>query len=456
MSGSFIAPLRSPSDGLVARLALIDGAERTLDLQYYLWDSDAVGYLLLNRLISAADRGVSVRLLVDDLKLRRRTRAIATLCLHANMEVRVFNPFRRRSNALTQGLEFIRRFARLDQRMHNKLLVADGELAVFGGRNIAAEHFGLDDVFNLIDYDVLLSGSEVADLAHVFDTYWESPSSVSGTALGESVSEADRVATQALVARELEERLPILATVLADEGTWDRRLPSIILPLDEGSLTVVFDTPEVSPDSHPVQVAESLRRAVDSADRDVVVITPFFVPSKSDVEWYRQIVDRGVRIRLLTNSLASNQGTISNSGLNKQRLAVVNAGVELHELRTDAAAKPDWETPPQVARYLGLHAKQYIIDRERVFMGSVNLDPRSKFVNTEMAALIQNTELAEATADAIIRLMSTENAWQVEIGPDGGLRWRSDSETLRRQPARGTGQRLADTLFGLLPIRDYV
>jgi putative cardiolipin synthase len=372
------------------------------------------------------------------------------------MEVRVFNPFSKRSNAATQGLEFIRRFARLDQRMHNKLLVADDELAIFGGRNIAAEHFGLDEEFNLVDYDVLLSGVEVAGLAHVFSTYWESPSSVSGVALGESVSEVDRAAIQALVARELQDRTPILTTVLADEGAWDDRVRSIIFPLDEGALSVVFDTPAVSQDAHPVQVAESLRRAVDSAERDLVVMTPFFVPSDTDVEWYRHIIDRGVRIRILTNSLASNQGTISNSGLSKQRLAIVKAGVELHELRTDAATKSEWEIPPRVARYLGLHAKQYVIDREKVFMGSVNLDPRSKFVNTEMAALIQNAELAKATADAIVRLMTPENAWRVEIGPGGRLQWRSDSETLRRQPARGKGQRLADAFFGLLPIRTYI
>jgi putative cardiolipin synthase len=135
---------------------------------------------------------------------------------------------------------------------------------------------------------------------------------------------------------------------------------------------------------------------------------------------------------------------------------VVKAGVELHELRTDAAAKSEWETPPQVARYLGLHAKLYAVDRESVFLGSVNLDPRSKFVNTEMGVLIHNTELAEVTADAISRLMTPDNAWQVEIGPDDRLQWRNDTETLSRQPARGAGQRLADSFFGLLPIRDYI
>jgi len=453
---SYVVPLRRPSDGLVARLALVDGAEETLDLQYYLWDSDAVGYLLLSRLIAAADRGVSVRLIGDDLKFRSRTRSIASLCLHPNMEVRVFNPFSKRSSAVAQGVEFIRRFARLDQRMHNKLLVADNERAIFGGRNIAAGHFGLDEDFNLVDYDLLLSGAEVPDLSNVFETYWDSPSTVSGAALDESVSAADLVATRALVAEEVAEGTPILATVLAEVGVWDSRVGSIGIPLDEGAFSVVSDTPEVSQNTQPAQVIEALRRAVDGAERDLVVATPFFVPSEKDVEWYQRIVDRGVRARILTNSLASNQGTISNSGLNKQRLAVVKAGVELRELRTDAATKPEWDTPPQVARYLGLHAKLYTIDRESVFLGSVNLDPRSKFVNTEMGVLIHNADLAEVTADAIVRLMTPDNAWQVEIGPDDRLRWRNDIETLHRQPARGTGQRLADAFYSLLPIRNYI
>ena len=135
---------------------------------------------------------------------------------------------------------------------------------------------------------------------------------------------------------------------------------------------------------------------------------------------------------------------------------MVNAGVELHELRIDAAAKGDWEMSPQVARYLGLHAKLYAIDREKVFVGSLNLDPRSKYINTEIAVLVRNAELAEETADAAVRLMTSDNAWRVDIGPHDTLRWQSNTKTLHRQPARSSGQRLADMILGLLPIRSYI
>jgi putative cardiolipin synthase len=437
-------------------LSLIGNAERTLDVQYYLWGSDAVGYLLLNRLIEAAHRGVSVRILVDDLKFRSRTGSIASLCLHPNMEIRVFNPFRKRSNAVTQGLEFVRRFAKLDQRMHNKLLVADNERAIFGGRNVAAEHFGLHETFNFIDFDVELAGPDVADLSDVFESYWENPICVAGVDLDESVSETDLESTQAFISDQLEARKPILTTVLDEEEGWPGRALSTSRSLRSGAITVASDQPGVSQASRPIQVHQALQQAVDSAERDVVVVTPFFVPDEIHVEWYKQLVDRGVRIRILTNSLASNPGTISNSGLNRQRMSVVKAGVELHELRTDAATKPEWEIFPVAGRYLALHAKLYVIDRKRLFLGSINLDPRSKFINTEIGVLIDNDGLAEDAADAIVPLLAPENSWRVGIGPNGGLRWQSDTETLSRQPARGFGQRAADWIFSRLPIGGYI
>jgi putative cardiolipin synthase len=456
VSTTEVVPLRRPLDALVARLALIDAAEVRLDLQYYLWDSDAVGYLLLDRLIAAADRGVPVRLLVDDLKLRRRTHSIASLCCHPNIEIRVFNPWRRRSSAAAQGLEFIRRFSTLDHRMHNKLLIADDRKAIFGGRNIAGEHFGLGEKFNLVDDDLLLVGPEVAGLSSAFETYWESPVSISGIALSKPVGDEDLSATRGLVARELQKRQPTVSTVLAEQDGWTHKAASMAVSLEADALEIVADAPSFSRGASPTQVIETLHRAINRAEQELVAITPFFVPDEIDVDWYRTLIDRGIRIRILTNSLASNMGTISNSGLKKKRFAMVQAGVELYELRTDASVKPDWEIPPQVARYLGLHAKLYAIDRARLFVGSVNIDPRSKRVNTEVAALIHSPELSEHTADAIESFMTPRNAWKVEIGPDDRLRWHSDAGTLQRQPARNGGQRLADAVLGLLPIHPYI
>lgn len=453
---SLVVPLRRPADALVARLALITNAKRSLNLQYYLWDSDAVGYLYLSRLLEAADRGVAVRLLVDDLKLRSRTRAIASLCLHPNFEIKLFNPFRNRSNAVAEGIEFTRRFAKLDQRMHNKLFVADDERAVFGGRNIATEHFGLSENYNFIDFDIELQGPDVTNLSNVFESYWQHPMSVSGTNIDPSVEEADLVATRSMVEREYRRNEPLLATALAEEDGWAAHAASEARAVQPGAITVASDLPGTQDENEPTQVHEALRAAAAKAREDVILVTPFFVPSQLYVDFYKETVDRGVRMRILTNSLASNPGTISNSGLNPKRRDVVEAGVELHELRTDAALKPEWEIPPVVSTYLALHAKLYVIDRRVTFVGSLNLDPRSKFLNTEMGVLIDEANLAATAAESILPLLEPENSWRVDVGSDGALHWTAGATTLDRQPARGRGQRTLDWIFTHLPIKDYI
>jgi len=453
---SLITPLRHPADGLLSRLSLISSATQKLDVQYYQWNSDAVGYLMINRLIDAADRGVTVRILVDDLKLRSRTQSIGSLCLHPNIDIRVFNPFDNRSNAVAQGLQFIRRFARLNQRMHNKLMLADDERAIFGGRNVADEHFGLHEAFNYIDFDMELAGPDVPALADVFASYWHNPISVPADALGPPVSGSDLESVRASLADELVTRRPALAGVLAEEEEGLREGHLVRIPLKPGMITVASDAPGVAAGNRPIQVHEALRQATDRAKHDIVVATAFFDPGSIDVQWYSRLVDRGVRIQILTNSLASNPGTISNSGLNKQRMALLRAGIELHELRSDAAVKSDWETPPVRGRYLALHAKLYVIDHKRLFLGSVNLDPRSKYINTEMGVLIDDVGIAGSAADAIDPLLASENSWRVELGPDGSLRWQSDTQKLTKQPARGSGQRMADWLFTRLPIGKYI
>jgi putative cardiolipin synthase len=370
--------------------------------------------------------------------------------------VRLFNPFTSRANVVGQGIEFVRRFARLDQRMHNKLMVADGRAAVVGGRNLAGEHFGLDDTMNLVDFDVLLTGDEAAGFTGVFESYWTSPLAVDGHSLAPTVTDADLAAARAMVAEALRGRTRQLTWLQADGRDWPRRRRAEQLTLAPGSVTVLADSPGVARPKPGTQVIEALRETAEAARRDLVVATPFFVPSEGDVRFYRELVGRGARFRVLTNSLASNPGTISNSGLSKQRAAVLNAGVELHELRTDAAVKPAYESPPHVARYLGLHGKIYVIDRERTYLGSVNLDPRSRHLNTEMGILIDNPHLAGAAADAILELMTLVNAWEVTLDPDGRPQWRDSTHQRHHQPARGPAQRLADLAFRMLPIEAYI
>ena len=344
VTATSLAPLRRPSDALAARLALIDEAHTRLDLQYYQWASDNVGYLLLDRLIAAADRGVAVRLLIDDLRFRSRTHRAASICVHPHIAVRLFNPWTRRSNMVTEAVEFVMQFSRLDRRMHNKLLVADGQHAIAGGRNIADPHYGLNKAFNLVDFDVLLRGAGVSRLQDVFEAYWNSPPATPASSLDSSVSKSDLDAVRTLVNEQVSKRGDAFPPDLTTNTAWRDRMAADSLVIPEDALHIAFDIPGPTSATRPTQVISALHAAVAGAREELVVVTPFFVPNEMDVGFYGSLVDRGVRIRLLTNSLASNSGTISNSGLDRSRKAVVKAGVELHELRADAADKPAWVT----------------------------------------------------------------------------------------------------------------
>ena len=449
-------PLQSPSDGLAARLAMMAGATNTLDLQYYQWESDTVGLLLLTKLIDAADRGVSVRLLVDDLKLRKRTRSMARLSQHPCIEIKAFNPWSWRASRFTEAVEFITSFGRLDRRMHNKMMIADNSSAIIGGRNIANPHFGLSDQFNLVDFDLLLSGVASDRLSDVFEAYWTSePAKPARTLLPRATESHLGPAVQSIRMRWADQakRIP---SDLADTTAPPVRILAGAIPVAEGAITITHDTPGNSTHGPGTQVLRSLRQALDTAREEVVVVTPFFVPREVAIDTYRKASNSGVRIKILTNSLASNSGTISNSGLDHARREVIEAGLDLHELRSHAADKAAWELPRRPNAYLGLHAKLYTIDRSRIVLGSVNLDPRSKFINTELAMTIESDQLAGRAADEIERLMAPANSWHVTLDERDRLTWTSDEGRTTTQPARSTAQRIADRAFSALPIAKYI
>lgn len=267
-----------------------------------------------------------MRLLVDDLKLRRRTHAIASLCLHPNIDIKVFNPWSFRSNMATGAIEFVARFTQLDHRMHNKLMVADGRSAIVGGRNIANEHYGLNDRFNLVDYDLMLSGVAIDRLAEVFEIYWTSTPAISAKALTHSVNKADRRSAERRIREDWGRRSSQIPASLADATSLAPSTLARALPVSEADIAITFDTPGPAQNQARVQVLDALRRAMAEARDEVVIVTPFFVPREVALSRYRRTVGSGVRISILTNSLASNSGTISNSGLDHARRAVIRAG----------------------------------------------------------------------------------------------------------------------------------
>jgi putative cardiolipin synthase len=447
--------VQNPAEALHWRLALLDEAHHSVDAQYYLWEADHVGYLMISRVLHAADRGVRVRLLVDDVDQAPSTTSIAALNLHPNVDIRVFNPWATRRKGVLHSLEFALGFRTLNQRMHNKLLVADNAAAIVGGRNIGNAYYGLDETSNLVDFDSVLTGPVVRQLSNVFDTYWNGPAAHPGSSLHATVTPDDLDATRSLIGGELAARASRLNSFPLERIDWTDRMSSAITRMSSASVSVSHDIPGDYLQAPAEQVATSLVEVAEQVRDELVIATPFFVPTDADVAWYRTVVGRGVTVRLLTNSLATNPAPISNAGLRKRRRDVVEAGVELYELRADAAAKPVWETPPTESRRLGLHAKLYVIDRRRLFVGSLNLDPRSLVINTEFGVILDDPAIADSVGAMIERLTEADNAWKVSVD-DGTVSWTNDDRTTNRQPARGRTQLGLDWLLSRIPIEHQI
>jgi cardiolipin synthase C len=450
--------LQRNEDALVWRLALIDTARHSLDLQYYVWFGDRVGQILLARVIAAADRGVRVRLLVDDLNTMLRTMSTvemrdalhAALDRHPNIEVRVFNGWHGRS-LLERVAEGATEFERLNRRMHNKQLVADNRAAIVGGRNIGDEYFGFNPDFNFHDLDVLAVGPVARDASDVFDRYWNS-------------GWAGRLPRPSGAAMRLSEPVEAAARAIADmhpdphaqallEGRTSREpeVRQLAATLRPGRGRVQADPP--ARDEGTVnRMPEAFRALMRSARSEVLIVNAYVIPDEAFMADLQELSARGVTIRVLTNSLSSHDVPAVNSHYEGYRPAILATGTTLHELRADPAIQATLvDTSPVRGRFTGLHVKAMVVDRERAFVGSMNLDPRSEIFNSEMAVIVDSAPLARELAAAMERDMSGANSWHVRIDADGTMRWRSDAGELTRQPARNVWQRIENLFFKLFP-----
>jgi putative cardiolipin synthase len=453
--------LRHNLEALRWRLVLIDSARHSLDLQYYVWFGDKVGQLLMARVLAAADRGVRVRLLFDDLStllhdmshIELRDAMLAKLDRHPNIEIRVFNAWRTR-DLLGRVVETTGDFQRLNRRMHNKQMVADNRAAIIGGRNIGDEYFGLNGDFNFHDLDVLGVGPAARQASAVFDRYWNSewvrplPRDVSAEAAAMASDASARAL--ALLATD-----PRGRAILDGLQSWDAELASLAAVLHPGRSAVHADAPSRAAGSRN-HMPEAFRALMLSAQREVLITNAYIIPDATFLDDLRTLTARGVTVRLLTNSLASHDVPAVNSHYERWRRPIVEAGAGLHELRPDAAIQREVvETPPVQGRFVGLHVKAMVIDRQRSFVGSMNLDPRSEVINAEMGVVIDSEPLARTLAVAMERDMTGANSWRVESDPQGGLRWVSDAGALTRQPARSLWQRVENLFFKLFPPNLY-
>ncbi len=444
--------LDTAEDALRWRLALIDSATHALDIQYYLWYEHDSGLLMMKRVRDAADRGVRVRLILDDMDTDGAENLLAIVEGHPNVEVRLFNPFRFRAWP-GRAIELAERLERLNRRMHNKLLLADTRAVIVGRRNVGDEYFGLDSAFNFRDLDLLGIGPVARQGARDFDRFWNSEWVVSAAGLAGPATPEERAA----LLQRLEARLaaaPALARFPPRPRDWHAEFAELLPTLHAGVARASADTPRGEEIARRTPAA--LRAVLRSARSEVLIVNAYVIPDDALMADLRALVQRGVRVRLLTNSLASNDVPAVNGHYKRFRKPLIDAGVELFETRPDAAIRTDVaDTAPVRARHMGQHAKAIVIDRMRVFMGSMNLDPRSTNLNSENGIVVESASLGEVVARILERDMQPENAWRVAIGEDGALRWVAGDEELVFEPARSLWQRVKDSFAILLPADFY-
>src|SRR5229473_3878825 len=433
---SGIRLLSSGDEALASLIALADRAERTLDIQYYIIHQDDSARILLHHVRLAADRGVRVRVLVDDLNTAGEDRRFLHLGEHANVEVRVFNPFPGgRSATWTRLLASVNDIPRINHRMHNKLVVADNALAITGGRNIGDEYFARDPHYNFIDLDVVAAGAIVRELSASFDAFWNSKYAYPIASLAAPVS--------------AEPASPPLADGGDDLSTsWlEGELNSGHIPLMWVPATVLADRPakiasETSPDEE-VTIANNLAVLMRSAKQELIVISPYFVPGKDGVALFAKLVDQGVHIRILTNSLASTDSPLVHNGYSRYRVALLKLGIELSEVRPKLGQKRA-RFHPFRSSTASLHAKALVIDQKTVFIGSMNMDARSARTNSELGLVIRSADIArqvtslldDISADGSYKLQLVDHTNRIEWSsgePGSEKTWYTDPETTRLQ-----------------------
>jgi putative cardiolipin synthase len=434
------------------RLALIDSAVSSLDIQTYLWYPDHSGRLLLDRAIRAADRGVKVRLLVDDLLTIGQDQVLFELERHPNIEFRLFNPWGSRGMMQRAG-EMVVQMERLNTRMHDKLLIADGNAAVVGGRNLGDHYFGLNENYNFHDLDLLGFGHIARQANGMFDHFWNSEWVVSAKNL--DLEPDATLAKESLAAmREKISTAPQLERFSRLPKDWTAEMAELEPRLRTGTSTLIYD--ETTHEEVVQNVANRLFSLLGMAQEELLITNAYIIPGQPAIDFVKGLTDQGVTVRILTNSLASHDVPAVNSHYKRWRDDFIEAGAELYELRSDPAIQRSVvEVPPVRAEFVGLHTKSFVVDRRYAFVGSMNFDPRSVNINTEAGAFIDSPELAQDLAEVMTRDMAPENAWHVQMDSEGDLSWVNAEERVTRQPARSFGQRIMDAFFRLFPKSQY-
>lgn len=450
---TWLRVLNAGPEALEWRLRALNSASTSIDLETFLWKPDASGLRVLAHLVAAADRGVRVRLLLDDSFTMHEDLALHDLDEHPNIEVRVYNPFtRRHDNVLMRQLLNLGHFSRLNRRLHNKTLIVDGRVAITGGRNIADEYFGFDPAFNFRDMDLLFSGDAVDQAGQHFDQYWNCQWSVP---LTQFLPPPSRPSGLAALRNVVAGRTPA-STDLTHEALRTAWLAATRDGL-AGEARFVADPP--APDSKSPEKANNatllgneLIRLIETVRENLVLVTAYLIPTPELEATIGRATARGVRVRILTNSLRSNNHLAADAAYRGHVGTLLDHGVELHEMHTLALDRERYMEAPVETKRLGLHAKLLVADDDLVYVGSCNLDARSLRLNTETGLMVRSPGLNQDLRRLLQPDFDPRNAWEVRRSPDGKTWWRSQGELRDDPPADSGFQRLEDWFLGLLPI----
>ncbi|KVZ43892.1 phospholipase D family protein [Burkholderia ubonensis] len=457
------------ADGAAAlqmRIALARAATRTLDMQYYIATEDTTGKLLLGAALYAADRGVRVRMLVDDLNFRDIDRVMAALNTHPNIEIRVFNPFGASQRDVMQRTTiFFTRIDRFTRRMHNKAMIADNQVAIVGGRNLGDEYFSASPTLQFRDLDVLAAGPVTHDISASFDAYWASGSSYPLRVLNHQTFDPkdldamrDELRAHWRENAEPYNAKPLNATPLAQQ-------------IARGELGLVWAPAEFEADA-PDKVAQPtddyvsppmrrLAELIRAAQHEFLAFSPYFVPHDEGVKILGDTTARGVRVAILTNSLAATDAVAVQAGYGPYRVPLLRHGVELYEYK----ARPGRPRLFGSRSRASLHAKAYVIDREILVIGSMNLDRRSAHLNTELALVIHSPALAQQVATIFARATQPDESYRVQLAAPSGpgaseLTWIGTDEGVLRtyhvDPYAGLLRNVLTGVFMLLPVDDQL
>jgi putative cardiolipin synthase len=468
-SGFRIIPVGA--DGFLVRMQMINAAERTLDLQYFIFRGDNTGRLLTDAVLHAADRGVRVRVLIDDGETVSGDEQITKLEAHPSVEIRIFNPFAYRGHSnLLRGVEYTFNASRLDYRMHNKLLVVDNAVALIGGRNIGDEYFQIDPEGQFADDDVFAAGPVAQQLSATFDEYWNNALSIPAAALSREDS-SHAALTEHRAALHAETR-----QAKSDGVGYEKRVAtgepfngmlSGRLPLTWAHAQVVCDSPDKKKVEKGEMVGRLMQRPVADAARavksELLMVTPYLIPGNGGMQLFKDLRQRNVRVRILTSSLESSTVLLAQSGYMKYRVPLLENGVELYEIRSLLGNTKGSGETAAISRFgnYSLHAKMFVFDRQRIFIGSMNFDQRSMHLNTEVGLIIDSPELAQQIAARFEAMVQPANSYRLALRPNPaggapGLVWltQEDGKAVEYdvEPARSDWARIKVNILSLLPV----